>query len=320
MVFSNDDVNKTTEVEKINKVIEVLDSHGVKGVFFVIPYLQGRYLLQEGDKVAEFLREISKKDHEIALHGYTHRVPRLQPGSLIVQEFAGLPFSEKKRRIMKGKKILEEAGFKVHGFRNPGFKINLDILQIIDEHGFLFDSNTRKYPFRLITNKRYLESLYYPFHPKDLNLIEYVCQGDYFWNYPKISSPEDLAILKRNFDNHYTHHGVFVLLSHINSVSTPKSLALLEKFLAYTDSKKLWKPNLSQLSQWWLARESLYAETVINGDILTITLEKGTEYPLTDLVINFKDNIPAQRYKILDAYSNLIKEGAIKEGSVEINL
>jgi predicted deacetylase len=257
LVFTNDDINKTSEIEKINKVTETLDRHGVKAVFFVIPYFQGRYLLQEGDRVVEALGKITKNGHEIALHGYTHRVPRLQPGSLIVQEFARLPFSEKKRRILKGKKILEELGFKIQGFRNPGFKVDLDILKIIDEHGFLFDSNTRKYPFRLITNKQYLESLYYPFHPRDLNLIEYVCQGDYFWNYPQISPQEDLAILKRTFDNHYAHHGVFVLLSHLKSVSTPKSLALLENFLTYTDPKKLWKPNLSQLSQWWLARESL---------------------------------------------------------------
>lgn len=254
------------------------------------------------------------------MHGYTHRVPKLQPGSLIVQEFARLPFSEKKRRILKGKRILEELNFKIYGFRNPGFKVDLDILKILDEHDFFFDSNTRKTPFRLLTNKRYLESLFYPFHPKDLNIIEFVCQGDYFWNYPQLSAQKDLAALKRNFNNYYSHRGSFVLLSHINSVSSPKSLALLEKFLSYTDSKKLWKPNLTQLSQWWLARESLYAETDISGETLTITLEKTTEYPLSGLRINFKDNLPAKRYKILDAPDHIIREGEISERSVELDL
>ncbi len=320
LVFTNDDVNKTTEIEKINKVIAALDKHSVKGVFFSIPYLQGKYLFEENDKVVGVLRDICKNGHEIALHGYTHRVPKIQPGSLIVQEFAKLPFSEKKRRVLKGKRILEDLGFKIHGFRNPGFKVDLDILKIIDEHGFLFDSNTRKYPFRLITNKRYVESLFYPFHPKDLNIIEYICQGDYFWNYPKLSLKRDLAMLKRNFDICYAHQGVFILLSHINSVSTPKSLLLLEKFLDYTDSKKLWKPNLTQLSEWWLAREVLYAETDLSGELLTIILEKGSEYPLPGLVINFKDDIQAKKYRILDPYSKLIREGDIKEKSVEIDL
>jgi hypothetical protein len=127
-------------------------------------------------------------------------------------------------------------------------------------------------------------------------------------------------MLKKNFDICYAHQGVFALLSHINSVSAPKSLSLLEKFLDYTDSKNLWKPNLTQLSEWWLAREVLYAETDLNGDLLTIILEKGSEYPISGLVINFKHDIQARRYKILDPYSNIIREGEIVEGSVELDL
>ena len=312
VVFTVDDIYKLTEPEKILRITKILDRFGVKGVFFIIPYYKGRYKINKDDNVTRVLKEIENNGHEIAQHGLTHWVPRWKLKIVnFARELTDLPYSEQKRRIVIGKTILEEAGFKINGFRAPAFSANQNTLKILDHLDFLYGSDAGLYPPPfMLANKMFVESIYYPYHPSDLNILEFVSHGDLFHT---LFNQKNLMLIKHRFEKVYKRKGVFVLYTHIEPINTPHSLKLLEESLKYICTYNVWKPTLTEISLWWKARETLYAETKMSGDTLVIVLEKGNELELKNLTILFRKGIPAKRYRVVNGEGDIIKEGEIGE-------
>ncbi len=316
-VFTLDDIYKLTESEKIYRVAEILDKYDFKGVFFVIPNFRGRYKLGMNDAVTGTLLEMEARGHEIAQHGLTHSIPRRKPKIVNhAREFTDLPYGEQKRRIYVGKRILEEAGLHVNGFRAPAFSANRNTLKILDQMDFLYGSNAGLYPPPyMLANKFFVESIYYPYHPADLNLLEFASHGDLFRTH---FNPKNFHLIKHRFEKVYKRNGVFILYSHIEPLNTARSMRLLEESLEYINEKNVWKPTLTQLALWWKARESLYASTDLENDVLMITLEKGNELEMENLTISFKKT-KAKRYRIVNGDGHLIREGFIEEKFVTLD-
>lgn len=320
LVFTCDDVSALTNPEKVANIVSVLEKHDMKGVFFVVPYFRGRHMLSKDSEIVKALKEAELRGHEIAMHGLTHTPPRGKFSPLgRNKEFWKLPQSEQRRRIKVGRRMLEMLGFDVRGFRSPAFSAGEETLQILDAEEFAYSSDTRVRPILLMSNRRFCESLYYPYHPLGLGILDFISNGDYFWGYDKLG-PENMLSLKRRFDRYYENSGVFVLLSHIEPINSGSGLSTLEKFLEYANEKNVWKPTLRELAEWWNARESLFAVSEVKGEVLRITLEKGTELPLSGLTIRFRQDVPAKEYKIFDSSETLIKEGRIEEGTVIVSL
>ncbi|GEM_PF-1413701 len=319
VIFTIDDVYKLTEPEKIFNITSLMEQYGYKVVFFVIPYYRGRYKITRTDPVVEALIEITQRGHEVGQHGLTHHIPKYRVGvANEAREFAGLPYGEQKRRIYVGKKILEDAGLTFNGFRAPAHSANKNTLNVLEHFGFIYGADAAVYPppFTILANKRFVESVYYPYHPGDLNLIEFVGQGDFFRTH---LPPESFAIIRERFERIYKYNGTFIFYSHINLINTPAAMKLLEETLKYLDTKNIWKPNMTELALWWQARESLYASTEVKGDTLIITLEKGNELKLEGLTINFKPSVSVKNYKIVDDNGDVIKKGKVEEGYVIID-
>ncbi len=319
LILTCDDITPETKPEKLDSLIEVVDEYGVKVVFFVVPFFKGRYLLTKDSGVVKTLKESMTRGHEVAQHGLTHSSPTGRFLFRRYRELGRLPYSEQKRRIRKGKRIMEQAGFNVAGFRSPAFSASMDTLTVLDSEEFSYSSDTRITPFMFMSNKRFCESLYYPYHPKDLSLIDFTVNGDYLWGYSKLGR-RNLANLKKRFRRFYDAGGVFVLLSHIEPVNSGEGLMVLRDFFEYVKDMSLWRPTLAELAEWWMAREMLYAGTEIKDETLVITLDKGTELPLRDLTIRFKPDVAAKDYKILDVNGFLLREGQISDGTVFVSL
>lgn len=320
LVFTCDDVNAMTKPEKVVKILNVLDKYETKAVFFLIPFFKGRYMVAKDLEIVKVLKEAEQRGHEVAQHGLTHATVRRR--MLFFgwgKELGNLPYSEQKRRIKKGRRILEQAGFTIHGFRSPAFSASIDTLKVLDSEEFLYTSDTRIRPIMLMSNKRFCESLYYPYHPGGLGILDLTNNGDYFWGYTKLGR-EDLRSLKHRFGKFYERRGAFVLLSHVEPLSRGKGLKILEEFLKYTQTKSLWKPNLRELAEWWNAREALFAVSEIKRKTLLIRLEKSSEYVLRNLTIKFKPNVPAKSYEIVDANGALLKKGKISESVVLLDV
>lgn len=93
-----------------------------RATFFVLGWLAKR--------LPHLIREIYSRGHEIASHGFQH--------NLGTECF----FDELKLDLIKSKKVLEDIiGEQVYGYRAPSFAINDDILKIIEDCGYLYDSS-----------------------------------------------------------------------------------------------------------------------------------------------------------------------------------
>ncbi len=312
-----DDVSFHTSPEKVRTAVSVLDKFQIKGVFFVIPYDRGKYRFTRDLDVAEVLREAVEKGHEVGQHGLTHIMPRKSIRSVNwAKEFKGLPYGEQRRRIYVGRKILKDAGFTVEGFRSPAFSANFTTLRILEAEEFLYGANVAVYPPPLMmANKRFAESIYYPFYPEGLNLVEFVAHGDYF---KMLHSRKNFISLRNRFERIYRRGGIFVLYTHIQHLD-PRGLELMRRCLEFAEDRNVWKPNLGEIALWWKAREALWAGSEIEDDVLKITLEKGNELELNGLTIRFKDDVPADMYRIYDGFGSTIEQGSIEDGTVIFN-
>jgi len=96
--------------------------NGIKSTFFILGWI--------AEKLPHLIREIQSRGHEIASHGYNH--------GLCNQ----LSSSELRQDLTDSKKRLEDlTGSPVFGYRAPSFAINDDILKIIEDCGYLYDSS-----------------------------------------------------------------------------------------------------------------------------------------------------------------------------------
>jgi polysaccharide deacetylase family protein (PEP-CTERM system associated) len=103
-----------------------------KATFFVLGWIAKR--------LPQLIREIQARGHEVASHGYDHILCREQS------------VEDLKNDLVRSKKLLEDiTGTGIDGYRAPGFSINRDILSLIEETGYLYDSSYNS--FRL--NKRH---------------------------------------------------------------------------------------------------------------------------------------------------------------------
>ena len=112
-------------VEKgTHKILDLLDEAGVKTTFFVLGWI--------AEKHPSLVKEIDKRGHEIACHGYRH-IELNKSDEIAVRN-----------DITRGKDILEQTiGKEVIGYRAPGFSTSkyLDLINMLSELGFRYDAS-----------------------------------------------------------------------------------------------------------------------------------------------------------------------------------
>ena len=108
-----------------HKILDMFDESGVKATFFVLGWV--------AERVPALVREIHRRGHEIACHGYGHQ---------LVYHIGPEKFRED---IRKAKNILEGiTGERVSGYRAPSYSVtrkSLWALDIMVEEGFSYDSS-----------------------------------------------------------------------------------------------------------------------------------------------------------------------------------
>ena len=123
---------------KLNNPVNPIDpknpmnSTNPKATFFVLGWVAKR--------LPHLVLEIQARGHEVASHGYYHKLCKEESTE------------DLKIDLAKSKKLLEDiVGAPIHGYRAPGFSINANILNRIEEAGYFYDSSFNS--FKL--NKRY---------------------------------------------------------------------------------------------------------------------------------------------------------------------
>jgi polysaccharide deacetylase family protein (PEP-CTERM system associated) len=98
----------------------------VKATFFILGWVAERY--------PALVAEISKRGHEIASHGYNHKLCYHQSSDELYDDFD------------KSKKLLEDIiGQEVLGYRAPSFSITDEALRIVEKVGYKYDSSYNSY-------------------------------------------------------------------------------------------------------------------------------------------------------------------------------
>lgn len=108
-----------------HNILDMLDEFGVKATFFVLGWI--------AERVPALVREIQRRGHEIACHGYGHQLIY----SIGPQKF--------RKDVSRARIILEDiCGERVIGYRAPSYSItnkSLWALDILVEEGFTYDSS-----------------------------------------------------------------------------------------------------------------------------------------------------------------------------------
>jgi polysaccharide deacetylase family protein (PEP-CTERM system associated) len=111
--------------ESTLKILEILSEHNAKATFFVLGWVAERF--------GRLVREIKDAGHEIASHGYGHRLA-----------FEMTP-DEFRADLRRSKNVIEDAiGERICGYRATSYsflKSNLWCLKVLAEEGFTYDSS-----------------------------------------------------------------------------------------------------------------------------------------------------------------------------------
>lgn len=137
-INSNNSINPTNATNPIDSKNSINPTNSTnpinspKATFFILGWI--------AERLPHLVREIEARGHEVASHGYDHVLCREQSAE------------DLKNDLSKSKKLLEDiTGRPVYGYRAPGFSISRDILSLVEEAGYLYDSSFNS--FKL--NKRY---------------------------------------------------------------------------------------------------------------------------------------------------------------------
>jgi len=112
-------------VGNTHKLLAIFEQFDVRGTFFVLGWVAERY--------PQLVRDIAARGHEIACHGFSHRLVYEQPPEEFYEE------------TLRSKNLLEDiTGTAVLGYRAASYSIvreSLWALDILVELGFVYDSS-----------------------------------------------------------------------------------------------------------------------------------------------------------------------------------
>lgn len=107
-----------------HKILDLLDSFSFspKASFFVLAWI--------AKKMPQLVREIHKRGHEVASHGFNHHLCTNQKQEELAED------------LETSRKLLEDiTGAGIYGYRAPSFAINRNILETVRHAGYLYDSS-----------------------------------------------------------------------------------------------------------------------------------------------------------------------------------
>lgn len=122
IITSNNTTNASNPTNPNNTSNSNNSTNYLSATFFILGWI--------AERLPGLVREIHSRGHEVASHGYGHTLCTKESTESLRED------------LRKSKKLLEDiTGTQVHGYRAPSFSITNDILRIIEDSGYTYDSS-----------------------------------------------------------------------------------------------------------------------------------------------------------------------------------
>jgi len=156
----------------VPRILDLLDRHGIRATFFV----PGHTI----ESFPEATHAILERGHEVAHHSYAHVDPSQQSAD------------EERADMERALAALERVGVRPLGYRSPSLDLSDVTLELVEEHGFVYDSSLMTDDFR-------------PFHPRIGDRVsrdEPLVRGreSTLWELPTCFELDDWPHFQFNFD------------------------------------------------------------------------------------------------------------------------
>ena len=202
----------------VPRILDLLGEYRIRASFFIPGYVAENH--------ADMVREIVRRGHEVAHHGYMHE----PPSSLGPDEDEGAILDH-------GTEILQGlTGERPLGYRSPSWELSENSLGMLEERGFLYDSSLmgNDIPYLVETSGRTLVEL--PVH-WSLDDVPYYVYAPITGRTGPMASPQEVYnAWQWEFDGAYRYGRSFMLTMHPHTSGRLARLMALEHLVRYMKS------------------------------------------------------------------------------------
>jgi peptidoglycan/xylan/chitin deacetylase (PgdA/CDA1 family) len=218
----------------VPKILELLRDFGLKATFFVPGWTAEKYQSR--------LEAMLRDNHEIGHHGYLH-------------EWINPDFPEQEREALeKGLEALKTTvGVRPSGYRSPAGETSENIVNLLSEHKFLYDSSLlddiNPYQLRLAGGGPGPIELPWHWSLDDAPYMLFSLKNPR----PIMTNSHVLEIWQEEFKEIYRCGGLFNLVCHPQVIGRPSRMALLREFIEFTMKyPSVWYSTGQEVANAWI--------------------------------------------------------------------
>jgi peptidoglycan/xylan/chitin deacetylase (PgdA/CDA1 family) len=222
----------------IPKILELLRDYRIKGTFFVPGWTAEKYLSR--------MEAIVAAGHEVGHHGYLH-------------EWIDPDFPEKEREAFdKGLDALQRTiGQRPRGFRSPAGETSENMIALLAELGFLYDSSLMDSinPYRHVLKDGATGPIELPWHwtLDDAPYALFSIKNPR----PIMTNSHILEVWTEEFKEIYRWGGLVNVVTHPQVIGRPSRLAMLRQFIEFTlRYPGVWYATGEEVAKAWASQET----------------------------------------------------------------
>lgn len=193
------------------------------------------------DTFPEIAKEIVKRGHEVAHHGYCH------------ENVSKLTLEEEEKVFLMGLEALDRLGVKPRGFRSPAWDYSPNTLSLIEKYGFTYDSSLMAndlHPYRpravevnfekanVFSEPSPIVEFPVSWYLDDFPTQEFILGSGAGLGDPEVFLKRCKAIFDYALENE--EGACYILTNHPQTIGRAHMLPVLEELIQYMEANGAW--------------------------------------------------------------------------------